>query len=206
MNRVLLLIVGAVLLAGGLAVTGRSRGVWEDVLRSPDKALITRSQADRLVAHDWWWWPAIGVPAALTVVCLWWFLAQFRRRPLRMLTVRETGDLAGGGPSGLGTGFGMVGDEADTLTVGGQALAAAVEEDLEHVDGVEHGSARFVRHRRGPRLELAVRAEAGAEPRAVLTEIRDEVVEHSRSAVGLERLPVRVELRTARGLPARKVE
>lgn len=209
-NRVLLTIVGLALLLGGLYTVARSRGWLHDqlgsLLRNRHKALITPSQTERLTDHGWWWWVAFGVPAFVAVVCLWWFFAQFRRRPVRVIRVADTSDDHGDGPSGLGTGFGLVGDEADTITVNGYALADAIADDIEQVPDVEDAHARLVRRRHGPRLKVAVRTEAGAEPRAVLEAIRTEVVEHGRGAVELERLPVVVELRTARGLPRRKLQ
>ncbi|MDI2126342.1 hypothetical protein [Yinghuangia seranimata] len=210
LNRVLLSVVGLVLLVGGLAVVARSRGWFHDqlgsVLHTAHKPLITPSQTERLVGHGWWWWVAFGAPGLLLVICVWWFFAQFRRRPVKTIRVADTSSDAGGGPSGLGTGFGMVGDDADTITVNGYALSDAIEDDLERTPDVESVHARLVRRRHGPRLNVAVRTEAGAEPRAVLEAIRDEAVEHGRGAVELEYLPVFVELRTARGLPRRRIE
>ncbi|NUU23766.1 MAG: hypothetical protein HOV68_20025 [Streptomycetaceae bacterium] len=209
-NRVLLTVVGLGLLVGGLGVTARSRGWFRDslgdVLRNPHKALITESQTDRLVEHDWWWWVAFGVPGFVFVMCLWWFLAQFRRRLVKVIRVTDTSDDAGDGPSGLGTGFGLVGDDADTITVNGYALADAIADDLERVRDVEDAQARLVRRRHGPKLKLAVRTQAGAEPQAVLDAIQEDIVEHGRDAVELQQLPVVVELRTARGLPKRRLE
>lgn len=209
-NRILLTVVGLGLLLGGLAVVARSRG-WlhdrlGDLLRTRDKPLITPSQTERLVDERWWWWVAFGVPGLLLVVCLWWFLAQFRRRPVRIIRVADTSEDAGGGPSGLGTGFGLVGDDADTITVNGYALADAIADDLKRVPDVEDASARLVVRRHGPQLRLSVRTEAGAEPRAVLEAVHAEAVEHGRGAVELERLPVTVELRSASGLPRRRLE
>lgn len=209
-NRILLTLLGLGLLVGGLGVTARSRGWFRnslgDVLREPHKPIITPSQTDRLVDHDWWWWVAFGVPGAVLVLSLWWFLAQFRRRPVRLIRVTDTSDDGSGGPSGLGTGFGLVGDDADTITVNGYALADAIADDLERVPDVTDAHARLVRHRKGPRLKLSVRAEAGVEPRAVLEAIREDVLEHGRNSVELERLPVTVELRSAKGLPKRRLE
>jgi hypothetical protein len=209
-NRVLLTLVGLGLLVGGLGVTARSRGWFQDslgdVLHTPHKPLITESQTERLVDHDWWWWVAFGVPGFVLVLCLWWFLAQFRRRLVKVIQVTDSSEDAGEGPSGLGTGFGLVGDEADTITVNGYALADAIADDLERVPDVEDAQARLVRRRGGPKLKLAVRTEAGAEPRAVLDAIREDIVEHGRDAVELQRLPVTVELRSARGLPKRRLE
>jgi hypothetical protein len=205
-NRILLTIVGLALLVGGLAVVARSRGWFRSVLHTPHKVLLTPSQTHRLTSHDWWWWVAFGVPAFVVVVCLWWFFAQFRRRPIKVIRVADRSEDAGGGPSGLGTGFGLVGDDADTITVNGYALADAIADDLERVDGVEDAQARLVRRRRGPRLKLAVRTEAGGDPREVLDAVAADVVEHGRGAVGFERLPVVVELRSAKGLPRRRLE
>lgn len=209
-NRILLSVVGLALFVGGLAVVARSRG-WlhdeiPDVVRTRYKVLITPSQTERLTDHGWWWWVAFGVPAFVVVVCLWWFFAQFRRRPVKVIRVTDTSEDAGSGPSGLGTGFGLVGDEADTITVDGYALANAIADDVERVDDVESAHARLVRRRHGPRLKVEVRTEAGADPRAVLEVIRAEVVEHGRGAVELAKLPVVVELRNARGLPKRKLQ
>lgn len=209
-NRILLTLVGLGLLVGGLGVVARSRGWFRDdlgdVLRNPHKPIITPSQTERLVDRDWWWWVAFGVPGLVLALCLWWFLAQFRRRPVRLIRVTDVADDAGGGPSGLGTGFGLVGDDADTITVNGYALADAIADDLERVPDVADAHARLVRRHRGPRLKLSVRTEAGVEPRAVLEAIREDVLAHGRDAVELERLPVTVELRSAKGLPKRRLE
>src|SRR4051794_18139551 len=144
-NRILLFVVGLALIGAGLAVAARGRGWYPDRLRTADKPFITESQADRLSHSEWWWWAAFGVPSLVLVLALWWLLPQFGRRPVRSLRVEDHTDGAGDGPSGLGTGFGMVGDDADTLTVSGNALADAIEDDLSEVSGVEHVSAHLVR-------------------------------------------------------------
>ncbi|WP_436773725.1 hypothetical protein [Yinghuangia sp. YIM S09857] len=209
-NRSLLTVVGLGLLVGGLAVTARSRGWFQDslgdVLHTPHKPLITESQTARLVDHDWWWWVAFGVPGVVLAICLWWFFAQFRRRPVKVIRVTDSSEDAGGGPSGLGTGFGLVGDDADTITVNGYALADAMADDLARERDIEGVHARLVRRRHGPVLKLAVRTEAGAEPRAVLDAVHEDVIEHGRDAVELHRLPVVVELRSAKGLPKRRLD
>ncbi|WP_406287697.1 hypothetical protein [Embleya sp. NBC_00896] len=205
-NRILLFVVGLILIAGGLAVAARGRGWYPDLVRTADKPFITASQAERLTDESWWWWAAFGVPGLLLVLALWWLFAQFGRRPVRSLHVHDESANAGTGPSGLGTGFGMVGDEADTLTVTGHALADAIEDDLSSVDGVEHVSAHLVRRRKGPTLRALVRAEPGAEPRTLLTAVRDRVLPNARDAVGLPTLPTVLTLRTSRGLPKRHLE
>jgi len=205
-NRILLGLTGLALIVGGLAVAARGRGWWPDLVHTADKPFITSSQAARLVDEDWWWWLAFGVPALLLVLALWWLLPQFGRKPVRSLRVQDVTDGAGEGPSGLGTGFGMVGDDADTLTVSGNALADAIEDDLSHVGGVEHVSAHLVRRRRGPTLRVLIRAEPGAEPRTVLSAVRDRVLPNAREAVGLSTLPTVVTLRTGRGLPKRQLD
>lgn len=205
-NRILLFLVGLGLIGGGLAVAARGRGWYPDLLRTADKPFVTTSQAERLTDHGWWWWVAFGAPGLILVLALWWLLAQFGRRAVRSLRVQDTTDRAGDGPSGLGTGFGMVGDEADTLTVTGHALADAIEDDLSYVDGIEHVSAHLVRRRHGPTLRVMVRAEPGAEPRTLLSAVRDRVLPNAREAVGLDTLPTMMTLRTSRGLPKRHLE
>ncbi|MFI6979753.1 hypothetical protein ACIBSV_14330 [Embleya sp. NPDC050154] len=205
-NRILLFLVGLGLIGGGLAVAARGRGWYPDLLHTADKPFVTTSQAERLTDHGWWWWVAFGAPGLILVLALWWLLAQFGRRAVRSLRVQDTTDGAGDGPSGLGTGFGMVGDEADTLTVTGHALADAIEDDLSYVDGVEHVSAHLIRRRHGPTLRVMVRAEPGAEPRALLSAVRDRVLPNAREAVGLDTLPTMMTLRTSRGLPKRHLD
>ncbi|OPC83429.1 hypothetical protein B4N89_23005 [Embleya scabrispora] len=205
-NRILLFLAGLALIAGGLAVAARGRGWYPDLVHTADKPFITTSQAERLTDHGWWWWVAFGVPGLILVLALWWLLAQVGRRPVRSMRVHDTTDHAGDGPSGLGTGFGMVGDEADTLTVSGNALADAIEDDLAYVAGVEHVTAHLVRRRHGPTLQVLVRAEPGAEPRELLGAVRDRVLPNAREAVGLETLPTVLTLRTSRGLPKRHLD
>ncbi|MCF2527225.1 alkaline shock response membrane anchor protein AmaP [Yinghuangia soli] len=183
LNRVLLALVGLLMLVGGSAAAARSRGGFHgrlgDALGTAHKPLITPSQTERLTEHGWWWWVAFGLPGVVLAVCVGWFLAQSRRRLVKALRV------------------------ADAVTVDGHALAHAVEDDVRRIPDVISAQARLVRRRHGPQLKLAVRAEAGAHPYAVLRAVRDEAVEHGRTSVGLERLPVDVEFRTVRGLPRR---
>jgi hypothetical protein len=187
-------------------VAARGRGWYPDLVHTADKPFITSSQAERLADQDWWWWVAFGAPGLLLVLALWWLLPQFGRRPVRSLAVYDTTEGAGDGPSGLGTGFGMVGDDADTLTVSGNALADAIEEDLSYVAGVEHVSSHLVRRRRGPVLRVLIRAEPGCEPRTLLAAVRERVLPNAREAVGLDTLPSVVTLRTGRGLPKRHLD
>ncbi|MGC0415004.1 hypothetical protein [Embleya sp. AB8] len=205
-NRILLFLVGLGLIGGGLAVAARGRGWYPDRLHSADHPFLSVRQAARLTDHGWWWWVAFGVPGLLLVLALWWLLAQFGRRAVRSLRVQDTTAEAGDGPSGLGTGFGMVGDEADTLTVSGNALADAIEDDLAAVSGIEQVTAHLVRRRRGPTLRVTVRAEPGAEPRVLLGAVRDRVLPNAREAVGLGTLPTMLTLRTSRGLPKRHLD
>jgi hypothetical protein len=205
-NRILLFVVGLALIGAGLAVAARGRGWYPDRLRTADKPFITASQADRLSHSEWWWWAAFGVPSLVLVLALWWLLPQFGRRPVRSLRVEDHTDGAGDGPSGLGTGFGMVGDDADTLTVSGNALADAIEDDLSEVSGVEHVSAHLVRRRKGPTLRVMIRAEPGCEPRTLLTAVRERVLPNARESVGLAELPSVTTLRTSRGLPKRHLD
>ncbi|MYW05666.1 hypothetical protein [Streptomyces sp. SID3343] len=205
-NRILLFVVGLALIGAGLAVAARGRGWYPDRLRTADKPFITSSQAERLSHHEWWWWAAFGAPSLLLVLALWWLLPQFGRRPVRSLRVEDHTEHAGEGPSGLGTGHGMVGDDADTLTVSGNALADAIEDDLSEVGGVEHVSTHLVRHRKGPTLRVLIRAEPGCEPRTLLTAVRERVLPNARESVGLTELPSVLTLRTSRGLPKRHLD
>ncbi|MEU2603994.1 hypothetical protein [Streptomyces albus] len=183
-NRTLLALCGAVLVAGGLlgvsswsVVAERLPSWWPSV--QPGSALLDRAGLGEL-RHEGWWTPVVvaGVATVLlaSLLVLWFQAAAGRAGPALLTLARPD------------------------VTVHTRALADALTRDVCALPSVADGR---VRVRGGPeelRARIRLRLEPGAEPRAVLQKLSEETLAEARASVAPRRVraEVRVSVRSHR--------
>ncbi|WP_435279633.1 alkaline shock response membrane anchor protein AmaP [Streptomyces sp. 1222.5] len=89
LNRVLLTLTGLVLLGGGLLIIAAGCDLYRRLdltppagwpLTAPDDVLLSSADRTRWSSQDWWWPAVIATLALITLLALWWLLAQLRRQ------------------------------------------------------------------------------------------------------------------------------
>ncbi|MEY2232152.1 MULTISPECIES: alkaline shock response membrane anchor protein AmaP [Streptomyces] len=170
-NRILLAVAGAVLLAAGIVVL---TGAWP--LHGRHAPLLSEATRDRYWHADgWWWWAVLAALAVGVLLALWWLLSQLRRPRLPAVVV-DTGDGA----------YAML---------RGRALEEAVAAEAGALDGVA-GCRVALRGRRGsPALRVALELEPHAVPADALAAVAGPVLTHARTSAGLPELPAEARLK-----------
>ncbi|MER7751883.1 alkaline shock response membrane anchor protein AmaP [Kitasatospora sp. NPDC097643] len=191
-NRVLLGVVGAVLLAvgvlvlaGGLDVYGRL-GVdppdwWP--LTSPDQPVVSVDSRTRWVAQSWWWPTVIIGLSVLVVGMVWWLLAQLRRSGPAALVVPTPG------ATGL------------RLRINTRALEEALESGTATLPEVERADVHLVRAPKHPRLRGAVRLTPGGDPAALMEHFETGPRADACGSLGLPELPADLRIRVLQAAP-----
>jgi hypothetical protein len=167
-NRVLLGVLGLAAAGAGAAALVAGR-------RSPDAVPLPRADRVRWRDEGWWWPGVIAVLSVLTLLALWWALAQLRRRRLNDLLVPM--------------------DDGAGARLRGRALEAALTADAESLSGVARAHVHLHGRRAAPRARVRLVLEAHAEPVATLRRLEAEALAPARGSAGLPRLPAEVRLR-----------
>ncbi|MFD5508071.1 alkaline shock response membrane anchor protein AmaP [Streptomyces sp. NPDC127051] len=176
-NRILLGIIGAALLAAGVAVLTALRP-----LGGRHEPLLGAATRERYWhAEGWWWWAVLAGVGVCVVLALWWLLAQLRRPRLPAVAV-DTGDGA-------------------FAVLRGRALEEAVAAEAGALDGVARCSV-VLRGRQGrrsrrtdPKLRVDLELEPYAVPADALAELAGPVLSHARRSAGLPELPAEARFR-----------
>ncbi|MER6252581.1 alkaline shock response membrane anchor protein AmaP [Streptomyces sp. NPDC001584] len=170
-NRILLALAGAVLVAAGTVVL---TGSWP--LHGRQAPLLSERTRNRYWhAEGWWWWAVLAALAVGVLLALWWLLSQFRRRRLQAVVV-DTGD-------------------GEFAMLRGRALEEAVAAEAGALDGVA-GCRVALRGRRGsPALRVALELEPHAVPADALAAVAGPVLTHARTSAGLPELPAEARLK-----------
>ncbi|MBA2768540.1 MAG: alkaline shock response membrane anchor protein AmaP [Sporichthyaceae bacterium] len=182
-NPLGLLIVGALLLAAGVAALATSFGAFGDAAA---EAPILPEGVQRFGRENTGWLRIILLLAGLLLffMALRWLLAQLRIERLGEVLLEPD-------------------DRRGQTTMSPAALTDAVEGEAQTVHGVNAVKARLVHDPQHPDLHMLV--DLG--PRANLREVRDaienNVVQHAREALSREELPTLVQYRLARGTAQR---
>ncbi|MFG2319284.1 hypothetical protein [Streptomyces tendae] len=185
-NRLVLALTGAALLAGGgwLALTadrlaGRLPGWWP----APDAGtvLLDRGGLADLRTHGWWTPVVVAGTACALLLCLAWFLAQFRGGGRRL-------PLAG--PS---------------LTLRSRALADAVARRAEAAEGVDRAHVHLPAGKKRSRARVRVLLEPGAAPGPLLERLTRGPLDEARTSLAPHplRTHVRMGVRSTRERRAR---
>ncbi|MFF7591003.1 alkaline shock response membrane anchor protein AmaP [Kitasatospora purpeofusca] len=191
-NRLLLGVVGAVLLAAGLLVLLGGLDLYRRLgldppsrwpLASPDRPVLGARARTRWEDRTWWWPVVIGGLALFVLGIGWWLLAQLRRSgPTTVL-------LPTPGVSGL------------RLRLRTRALEEAVESGAVTLPEVERVGVRLVRGRRHPRLRAAVRMAPGGDPAALAEHFETGPRTGARASLGLPELPAELRIRVVAARP-----
>ncbi len=191
-NRTLLALAGIVLLGTGLLILAGGFDLYRRwSLTPPDGWPLTAphdvmlADADRTRwADEGWWWPAvIAVLAVVTLLAVWWLLAQLRRT--------HPGTLSVGGAHAV-----------DGVELREGALGDALAADARHLPGVHQARARMDGSSSHPEAHLALTLTPDAEPGPVLQALRDGPLERARRSTD-RTLPARAHLRLTPHKPHR---
>ncbi|MEU6449866.1 hypothetical protein [Streptomyces sp. NPDC046979] len=175
-NRTLLALTGAALLAGG-GWLGLSGGAAADRLpgwlpRPGDgTVLLDRAGLADLRGEDWWTPAVVAVTAAALLLCLTWLLAQPRRHGDRRLPLA--------GPP---------------LTLRSRALADAVAHRAETTPGVARARIRLTAGRKRSRAGVRLLLEPGAAPGRVLEQLTHGPLDEARASLAPHPLPTHVRM------------
>ncbi|MGW7030466.1 alkaline shock response membrane anchor protein AmaP [Streptomyces xanthophaeus] len=191
-NRVLLALAGIVLLGAGLMILAGGfdlyrrwslapPGGWP--LTTPHDVLLADADRTRWADQGWWWPAFIAVLAVITLLAVWWLLAQLRRT--------HPGALSVGGAHAV-----------DGAELREGALGDVLAADARHLPGVHQARARMDGSSSHPEAHLAVTLAPDAEPGPVLQALRDGPLERARRSTD-RTLPARVHLRLAPHKPHR---
>ncbi|MQS14619.1 alkaline shock response membrane anchor protein AmaP [Streptomyces kaniharaensis] len=192
-NRVLLGIVGAALLAagvlvlaGGLDLYGRlgadPPGWWP--LTSPDQPVVSATSRTRWVESSWWWPTVIGGLSVLVVVMVSWLVVQLRRTGLSSIAVPTSG------VTGL------------RVRVSARTLEEALETGTAVLPEVERAGVRLVRAPGHPRLRGAVRLTPGGDPAALVEHFETGPRADALGSLGVPELPADLRIRVLQAAPA----
>jgi hypothetical protein len=180
-NRIVLVLAGLLLLAGGGAALAAGLGLslpswwpWS----GPHDVLLSRSERQHWRSQAWWWPTVIAVLGVVVLLALWWLIAQFRRARLAEVLV-DSGD----------------GEEA---VLRGRALETVLEADTEAQEGVARARVALTGRRTAPRTRVALLLEPHASPAGALTALSAEALGNARTATGLSALPTEARLRAVR--------
>ncbi|AHH16533.1 hypothetical protein NONO_c17320 [Nocardia nova SH22a] len=171
LNRVLLAVIGLlVILAGAYAIAAYAGELsWVD----PDARLVPGTAEP----SPWVFVAVVAGAVVVALVALRWLAAQFVRMPSRIRWH-----------------IGTVGSSGETL-LDSNVAAAPVVADIESYDEVRSAQASLTGHARTPELHLVVTAEPDADLTALRRRILTDAVSRLRQALGVDTLPVSLELR-----------
>jgi len=162
-NRVLLLVVGALLFVGGAYVLLRSFSTFG--AEPARDQLVSTALRRRVRRNEDWFWPVVALGCAAIALaalgCLW------LQRPRTM----PSDDLE-------------YGDDAHVTTVRSGALSRAVQDELEQQPAVESARVGIDRSPESTVVLARLTVEDGTSARTVATDILAPAVDHFREATG----------------------
>ncbi|WP_280399969.1 alkaline shock response membrane anchor protein AmaP [Nocardia carnea] len=170
LNRTLLALLGAALVAAGALVLAAYSGWlgWVD----QGTPVVPGTAAP----PAWVFWIVIAGAAILGLLCLRWLLAQFFRMPKAVEWRMEADGSAG------------------RTVLSSRTAASALAADIESYGEVRAAEAWLAGPRTTPELHLVVTAEPDADIPRLRTRIHDEAVARLCRALEVGELPVRLEL------------
>ncbi|MBW8798148.1 MAG: alkaline shock response membrane anchor protein AmaP [Streptomyces sp.] len=194
LNRILLALTGLVLLGGGLLTGAAGLDFYrrQDLappagwpLTTPDDVLLSSADRARWSSQGWWWWPAVIAGLTLiTVLALWWLLAQLRRR-------HPGGVSVGGTPPQEG------------VELRDRALSDAIATDAGALPGVQEADVRITGRRARPRTRIALTLAPRGAPDAALDALCQGPLRTARQCTGSPAMPAEARLRVVRHPPHR---
>jgi hypothetical protein len=182
-NRLLLFLVGLILIIVGASVLFGALDLarhWDFAFpgwwpyKGPHDVLLTAHGRTRYRADHWWWPAVIATLAALTLIALWWLVAQARSRRLGRVVVD----------------YGYDG----RVILRGRALQDALAADAEALPGVVGAGVRLVGRRTAPTARMSLVLDGEALPDEVVAGLDSQVLADARHSTGLAELPAVVRL------------
>ncbi|UFQ13785.1 MULTISPECIES: alkaline shock response membrane anchor protein AmaP [Streptomyces] len=185
-NRAVLLGVGAVLLVSGAALASATGLVRDRLPARWPRPPAGRTWLDGEALGRWrdqGWWPALVIAAlcAGVLLFLWWGWAQVRAGRLREMPLGQPG-----------------------VTLSGPALAAAMAERAEAVDGVARAQVTLLGRPRRLRARVTLVLAPDGRPEAVLRDLARRAVTEVRAAAAPRSVEVDARL-TVRQHKARRL-
>lgn len=186
-NRVALLVLGLLLLAGGAAGVLVATGVF-------GSATADRTIADNPVSryagdNGRWLWPvAAGVAIVVLALALRWLYAV-------LFSTDRVGGLA----------LHTDGRAAERTTLAASAVAAAVRSEIESYRGVGRASVRVIGEPEQPQVAVTVYTDGNSDLGALRDRIEYGALAHARQALDQPELPIRLDLELTGRQPARVV-
>lgn len=185
LHRTLLLLLGLLLLAAGVATLLAGWGVFGSGFR--DEAVFDNAVGRYIGRHGSWLWPVIAaVLVVIGLLALRWLLTLVATP--RLGTVDATTDR-----------------EAGRTTITGGAVTDAVAREAGGLRGVRSASARLTGSSHDPTLWVTVAVAEDADLPAVRTRLLAEVVDHARSALARPQMPVHLRLDVDRHRTSRSI-
>lgn len=178
-NRAVLLLLGLLLLAAGVAGLLASLGVFGAAFAH--RALFDNGFSRYVGANGTWLWPVTAVAAFLLGLLVLRWLAALLLSTDRAGPIRLPGDRRAG-----------------RTVVEPAALVGAVVAEVEGYRGVESAKGRLVGSSADPRLVLLVAVAPDGDLAAVRRRVEAEALAHARAALGRPDLPARLDLRLGR--------
>ncbi|MEV7441837.1 alkaline shock response membrane anchor protein AmaP [Streptomyces sp. NPDC091204] len=177
MSGIVLLGTGLLVLAGGFDLYRRWSLTPPDgwPLTAPHGVLLTYADRTRWADEGWWWPAAIAVLAIVTLLALWWLLAQLRRT--------HPGTLAVGGDHAV-----------DGVELREGALSDALAADARNLPGVHQARARMDGTSSHPEAHFDITLTSDTAPGPVLQALSDGPLERARRSTG-RTLPAKAHLR-----------
>ncbi|GAA1402507.1 alkaline shock response membrane anchor protein AmaP [Kitasatospora putterlickiae] len=191
-NRLLLGVVGAALLAAGVLVLAGGLDLYGRLgvdppswwpLTSPDQPVVSEDSRTRWSGESWWWPAVIAGLVVVVAVTAWWLVAQLRRSGPTTV-VLPTPDVPG-----------------LRLRLRTRALEEAVESEAVALPEVERVGARLVRGSRRPRLRVAARMTPGGDPAALAEHFETGPRTGVLASMGLPELPADLRIRVVAARP-----
>lgn len=191
-NRILLGTTGVVLLGGGLLVLAAGLNVYRNwglappagwPLTTPHDVLLTHSGHTNWSHHGWWWPTLIAALALITLLALWWLLAQLRRN--------HPGRMPVGGASPI-----------EGVELRDHAMSDALSADAAHLSGVHKAKAQISGRPAHPEARIRLTLVPGSAPAQTLGQLFHGPVERARRTIGWT-LPIQTRLRISNSHPHR---
>lgn len=138
-NRVLLIVIGAVVLVAGVLLLLVSGGAFGSYAAT--SSVIPEQATLNMRANQSWFWPVLAVLLLIiAALCAWWVMAQLRTHSVAQLELERS-------PEG-------------NVIVSGHALAECLEQDCESIPGIARARVRVASD--NDRVSISVTAWIGA--------------------------------------------
>jgi hypothetical protein len=171
-NRLALIVLGAILAAVGGAIIAANTGLFASGF--PQRTLLENPAAEWIGGHSTWFWPiTAAVVTVIALLALRWLVAVLRSAP-------KAHDVSIDGSA--------------RTTVGSTALRDALTNEIESYRGVQNAKVRIFGDPIQPRLGVRVNLTQDARVAEVRDRIEQQALAHARAALDAPEMPVTLDL------------